>query len=699
MKKSVLMMAGVSMLAWSCSTGTDNPLLIDYGTPYDIPPFDKITEDHYLPAVEAGMAEQLAEIDSVISNTEAPTFENTIEALEFSGTTLDRVTLVFYNLEGANTNDRMQELARQFSPMLSGHNDKILLNDELFQRVKVVWDDRADLDLNTEQSTLLSETYKAFARNGALLNEQQKAELMEINKELASLSTNFGENILAENNKFELVIEDQAELAGLPEGSIVAATEAAKERDHDGKWVFTLHKPSLIPFLQYSDMREYREKMFKGYIMRGDNGDEHDNNDIAAKMASLRAKRANLLGYPTHAHYVLEENMAKTPEAVYDLLNKLWIPALAKAKREAAEFQEMIDAEGGDFKLEAWDWWYYAEKVKKARYDLDNEQLRPYFEVENVIQGAFEVANKLWGLTIKERFDLPKYHEDVRTFEVKDKDSSHLGIFLVDYYPRASKGGGAWMNSFRKQSRPKGVPVTPVIYNVGNFTKPTAEKPALLTFEEVETLFHEFGHALHGFLSNCTYNSLSGTSVPRDFVEVPSQVMENWAAEPEVMKSFARHYETGEPIPDELIAKIKAAGTFNQGFKTGEYLAASFLDMDWHSLTDSELRVPDDFEDASMARIGLIPEIVSRYRSQYFAHIFAGGYASGYYGYIWSEVLDADAFQAFKETGDIFDPATAQSLRDNVFSRGGTEEPMVLYKRFRGREPEIEPLLISRGLN
>lgn len=682
----------------ACSSGLSNPLLTDYGTPFDIPPFEKIKEEHYLPAIHEGIARQLAEVEAIVSNPEAPTFANTIEALEFSGSTLDRVSSVFFNLEGANTNDRMQELAREISPMLSAHYDKIILNDKLFPRVLSVWESRDDLDLGTEQTTLLRETYLSFSRNGALLDAEDKQQLTEINQELSKLSTKFGENILAENNRFELVIEDEAELAGLPATSIAAAAESAVERGHEGKWVFTIHKPSLIPFLQYSEMRDYREKMYTAYIMKGDNGDQYDNNEIASRMASLRVTRANLLGYDSHAHYILESNMAKNPDTVYDLLNQVWPPALAKAKEEAAEFQKMIDAEGGGFKLKPWDWWHYAAKVKQARYDLDENDLQAYFEVENVIQGVFTVANKLWGLTFKERFDLPKYHEDVRTFEVLDHDGSHLGIYLVDYYPRAGKGGGAWMSSFRKQSKAGGIAVTPIIYNVGNFPRPTADTPALLTYDNVETLFHEFGHALHGFLSDCTYNSLSGTAVPRDFVEVFSQVMENWAFEPEVLQLYARHYETGEPMPDELIAKIKAAKTFNQGFETVEFLAAAYLDMEWHTITDAESRTPDTFEDAAMNKIGLIPEIVSRYRSQYFAHIFAGGYASGYYGYIWAEVIDADAFQAFKETGDIFDQATAQSLRENVLSRGYTEDPMILYKRFRGREPEIEPLLIRRGL-
>ena len=568
----------------------------------------------------------------------------------------------------------------------------------MFQRVKAVYEGRDQLDLSVEQGTLLEKTYRDFVRGGANLDAEKKAELREINKELSLLSLKFGENVLEENNRFEMVIEDEADLAGLTEAAITGAAEAATERGHEGKWVFTLHKPSLIPFLQYSEKRELREQMFKGYINKGDNGDDLDNNETLARMASLRVKRAHLLGYPTHADFVLEKNMAKQPDRVYQLLDRLWAPALVRARQEAAEFQEMIRREGHDFKLQPWDWWYYAEKVKKAKYDLDDAELRPYFQLENVQSGAFDIANKLFGITFEERTDIPIYHEEVKIFEVKEADGSHIGLLSTDYYPRASKRGGAWMSSFRKQSRPGGVGVTPVILNVLNFSKPTGDKPALLSLEEVETLFHEFGHALQGLLSNCTYERLSGTSVPRDFVELCSQIMENWATEPEVLKSYARHYETGEPIPDELIKKIKKSSHFNQGFATVEYLAASFLDMDWHTLTDAEERTPDEFESASLSKIGLIPEIVTRYRSTYFRHIFAGGYSAGYYSYIWAAVLDADAFQAFKETS-LFDRETALAFRKNILETGGTEDPMTLYVRFRGHEPKIDALLKRRGLD
>jgi len=461
--------------------------------------------------------------------------------------------------------------------------------------------------------------------------------------------------------------------------------------------VFTLHKPSMIPLLTYCQRRDLREKIFKAYINRGDNGDDHDNKAILAEMAALRAERARLLGYETHADYVLDDNMARSPEKVYELLDKLWKPALARAKQEASELQAMIDAENGGFELEPWDWWYYAERVKKAKYEFDDEELRPYFQLENVRQGAFEVAHRLFGITFEERVDIPKYHADVRTFEVKDADGSLVGVYFVDYHPRESKRGGAWMSEYRQQSRMGGKDVKPIIVNVSNVSKATADTPALLSLEETATLFHEFGHALHGLLSDCTYPTLAGTNVPRDFVEMPSQVLENWATEPEVLGIYARHYKTGEPIPQELITKMKNARLFNQGFATVEYLAASYLDMDWHTLDEPRVLDPIAFENESLHRIGLMDEIVVRYRSPYFRHIFAGGYSAGYYSYIWAEVLDADAFEAFKENG-IFDPATAQRFRKYILAAGSTDDPMVLYRRFRGADPSIEPLLERRGL-
>ncbi|MBU1633461.1 M3 family metallopeptidase, partial [bacterium] len=552
--------------------------------------------------------------------------------------------------------------------------------------------------LGVEQAMLLDKYYKGFVRGGAKLSEKKKARFREINEELSVLTTKFGENVLKDDNNFELVIDNEADLAGLPEGVITSGAAAAKEKAYDGKWVYTLHKPSWIPFLQYSEKRELRKIIYMGYINRGNNNDEFDNKGIAAKIVALRAERAQLLGFPTHAHFVLDVNMAQNPENVYELLDKLWKPALKRAKAELKEMQAIADREGNKFRLESWDWWYYAEKLKKEKYDMDNEVLRPYFQLKYVRQGAFDLATKLWGITFRERNDIPVYHEDVKAFEVKEADGTIIGVLYTDYHPRASKRGGAWCGAYRKQMKKDGKNVTPVINNVFNLSKPTAEKPALLSLDEVTTIYHEFGHALHGLFSNSTYPRLTGTSVARDFVELPSQIMENWALEPEVLKTYAVHYQTGEPIPDELIEKIKNSSLFNQGFETVEYLAASFLDMDWHTLTTAR-PVEDvlEFEDESLGRIGLIPEIISRYRTPYFRHIFTSGYSAGYYSYIWAEVLDADAFQAFKET-DLFNKDLARSFRENILAKGGTEEPMVLYKRFRGKEPSIEPLLERRGL-
>jgi len=703
MKKSFLLFIALGLLFLTCSKKEEtskkeeNPFFSKFNTVFNVPPFDEISEEHYMPAFKEGMKQQQEEIVAIADNPNPPTFENTLEALEESGAMLRKVSSVFGVLNGSMTNDRMQEIAKEAAPLRSKHRDDIMLNEKLFQRIKGVYDQRDKLDLTVEQNTLLEKYYKDFVRGGANLDEEKKAKLREINQELSLLTLKFGENILKENNRFEMVIEKEEDLAGLPQAVITGAAEAAKERGHEGKWVFTLHKPSMIPFLQYSERRELREKIFKAYINRGNNNDELDNKANLSKIAALRVERANLLGYKTHADFVLELNMAKKPENVYNLLNQLWKPALKIAKKEAGELQAMIHKEGKDFELQPWDWWYYAEKLKKAKYELEEEVLRQYFKLENVRDGAFYVANKLYGLQFIERDDIPKYHEDVKVFEVKEADGSHVGVLYTDYFPRASKRGGAWMNSFRKQYRLDGKEVHPVITNNGNFSKPTGGKPALISFEDVSTLFHEFGHALHGLLSDCTYNRLSGTSVPRDFVELPSQIMENWVTEPEVLRVYAKHYETGEVIPHELVDKIKKAAHFNQGFATVEYLAASFLDMDWHTLTEAKELDPIEFENKSLEKIGLIPEIVVRYRSPYFNHIFSGGYSSGYYSYIWAEVLDADAFEAFKETS-LFDQKTALSFRRNILEAGGTEDPMVLYKRFRGAEPKVEPLLKKRGL-
>ncbi|MCK5573150.1 MAG: M3 family metallopeptidase, partial [Bacteroidetes bacterium] len=637
-------------------------------------------------------------IQLIATNRIPPTFENTIEALDQSGTALKRVENVFDAMLSSMNNDEMKEIAQDILPRMSQHEDAILLNADLFQRVRAVQEQRDSLSLDTEQRMLLKEWYRRFVRGGALLAPDQKERLSEINRELSVLSLEFSNSILAENNRFELVIQDPADLDGLTDAAVSAAAEAAAERGHEGKWVFTLHKPSMIPFLQSSTRRELRNEIYDGYINRGNHDDSLDNKGIGSRIVNLRIERAHLLGHATHADYVLEETMAQTPDRVYELLEKLWRPALKRARKEVRDMQAIIREERGHFRLQPSDWWYYAEKVKKAKYDLDEAMLRPYFELKNVRTGVFNLATKLYGITFTPRTDIPVYQEDVEVFEVKEADGTHIGILYVDYFPRASKTGGAWMGAFRKQHRRDETNISPLIYNVGNFTKPTAGEPSLLRVEEVETLFHEFGHALHGLLSQCTYRTLSGTDVARDFVELPSQVMENWAFEPEVLRQYARHYRTGEPIPEELIAKIKRSRTFNQGFKTVEYLAASFLDMDWSTLADPYEGHVLAFDNHSMETISLIPEIVPRYRTSYFMHMFAWEYSAGYYSYIWAEVLDADAFQAFKETGDVFDQETALAFRENILARGGSDEAMTLYKKFRGKEPSIEPLLERRGL-
>lgn len=691
-----ILISGVFFMTFSQNS---NPFFQQWDTPFGTPPFDKIEQAHYLPAFKAGIEEQNKEIEAIVNNTEEPTFENTIVALEYSDGLLTKVSNVFFAMLSSMTNDEMQAISKEVSPMLSKHNDDIKLNPELFARIKTVYENQDEFDLNTEQKRLLDEYYKSFVRGGANLSDEAKEKFRKINEELSLLSLEFGENVLKETNKFELVLEE-SDLDGLPESVKAIGADEAKDKGYEGKYVYTIQRTSLYPFLTYSTRRDLREKLYKGYILKGDNNDEFDNKEKLSRMAALRVERANLLGYNTHADFVLEERMAKTSEAVYELLNKLWEPALKVAKKERDDMQQMIYDDGHDFELESWDWWYYSEKVKKAKYDLDEEELRPYFEVTNVIKGVFDLSTRLWGITFEERDDITKYHPEVKTFEVKDRDGSHIGILYTDYFPRASKRGGAWMSSFRKQHVDKdGVYQTPIIYNVGNFSKPTADKPALLSIDNVNTLFHEFGHALHGLLSNTVYPTLSGTSTPRDFVEFPSQVMENWCMHPDVLKNYAFHYETGEPIPGELIQKIENSGKFNQGFATVEYLAASFLDMDWHTLTEAVEHDAIEFENTSMNKIGLIKQIVPRYRSTYFNHIFAGGYSAGYYSYIWSEVLDADAFAAFEESGDVYNQELANKYREFILSKGGTDDAMELYKKFRGQEPAIEPLLERRGLN
>ena len=674
----------------------ENPFFTEWTAPFGVPPFDEIKPAHYMPAFEKGIEDHNAELQAIGGSADAPTFANTLEALEKSGALLAKVMPVFGNHDSAITNEEIQKIAERIAPLLAKHQDDILLDEQLFARVKALFDARGSLGLTVEQQTLLEETYKDFVRGGINLGADDKLALRKINEELSILSVKFGDNVLKENNRFELVIDERGDLAGLPKRVVVGAAEAASLRGKQGKWVFTLHKPSLIPFLQYSDKRELRERMFQGYIERGDHDDELDNKATAKRIAELRIRKANLLGFETYADFVLDRRMAKTPKGVYGLLDEVWKAALPVARREARELQKAIRKDGQKFRLEPWDWWYYTEKLRAAKYDLDENELRPYFQLEKVRSAAFDLATRLYGIRFVERTDVPVYHPDVKVFEVKEENGDHLGLFFVDYFPRESKRNGAWCGGFRDEHMRDGKKITPLVTNVGNFSKPTEGAPSLLSVEEVTTLFHEFGHALHSLLSNVAYRS-TGWYIKTDFVELPSQIMENWAMDPGFLKTYARHYATNEPIPDALIAKIDKTRTFNEGFATVEYAAASYLDMDWHTLTAPPTDDVRAFEKKALDRIGLIPEIVVRYRSTYFLHIFDGDfYSAGYYSYLWSEVLDADAFEAFQENG-LYDRKTAQSFRDNILSKGASEDPMELYKRFRGRAPSTKPMLKRKG--
>jgi peptidyl-dipeptidase Dcp len=691
----ILILFAATIMMTLTGIAQQNPLLTDYGTPFETPPFDRIKNEHFMPAFQEAMRQESKEVDAIVVNQQQPTFQNTIEALDRSGILLDRVRNVFFTVQGANTNDEIQKIATDVTPLLTKHRDDLLLNDRLFQRVKGVYGQRASLKLTDEQSRLLDETYKTFVRGGANLLADQKSRFREINEELSTLSLKFDENVLKETNAFRLVVDRQEDLAGLPPAVIEGAADAARKASLNGKWVFTVHKPSMIPFLQYAQNRSLREQLFTAYIMRGDHNNENDNKKIVSKIATLRVERANLLGFKTYADFALDQNMAKTPAAVYEFLFKLWEPALKNAGKERDEMQEMIKKEGGSFALAPWDWWYYAEKVRKAKYDLDENELRPYFMLDNVRKGAFEVARRLYGLQFIERKDISTYSNEVTVFEVKQEDGSHVGLLYTDYFPRTGKQAGAWCGGFRSQERREKTMITPLVTNVGNFSRPAGDKPALLSPDEVRTLFHEFGHALNALLQDQTYRTLS---VPVDFVELPSQIMENWAFEPEVLRLYARHYATGEVIPEALAEKIRKSDKFNQGFMTVEYLAASLLDMDWHTLAATEPVEANSFEKQSIQKMRLIPEIVSRYRSPYFAHIWSNNYSAGYYSYIWAAVLDADAFEAFKEHG-LFDRTTANAFREYVLAKGATDDAMKQYVKFRGKKPSIEPLLKQRGLN
>lgn len=712
MRKTFFILLAVSVLFSACDTKqdemADNPFFAEYGTPFEVPDFTKIKTEHYIPAFEEGIKQHAAEIDAIAENTEAPTFENTLVVLDKSGALLDKVSSVFFNQFGANANDEIKAINREVAPKLAAHGDNINLNPKLFARVKVVYDEQKELNLSieeksdqtltTEQTALLDKIYKGFVRGGANLNDEDQTIMREINGKTALLYPQFGENIIKDRLDYALVIENEEDLSGLPQSVRDAAAETANAKGLEGKWAFTMDKPSWIPFLQYADNRNLREEIYQAWMNIGNNNNENDNKEVIKEILQLRLQKAKLLGFNTFADYAIDKNMAKTPENVLTLLTQLWDAALPMATQEAKELQKMIDKEGGNFKLKSWDWWYYTEKLRKEKYALEESELRPYFSLASVQDGAYELVKRIFGLNIVRRDDIPVYHEDVQVWEVQEENGDHIGILLVDYFPRASKRGGAWMSSYRKQMGAGDDFVTPVIVNVGNFTKPTANEPSLLSLDEVQTLFHEFGHGLHGLLSNVEYSSISGTSVKRDFVELPSQIMENWALEPALLKSYAKHYQTGETIPDELIAKIEKSGKFNQGFITLEYLAASLLDLKFHMLDNVDDIDILAFEKQAMDELGLIDEIIPRYRSTYFNHSFGGeGYSAGYYVYIWAAVLDTDAYQSFVENG-IFDRATGDALRNDILSRGGSDDPMTLFKNFRGADPSIEPLLAKRGL-
>ncbi|MEG0887850.1 MAG: M3 family metallopeptidase [Bacteroides sp.] len=692
LKRTVIILAASCMM-YSCATKTEsNPFFTEFQTEYGVPPFDKIKLEHYEPAFLKGIEEQNQQIKAIIENADAPTFDNTIVALDNSSPMLSRVSAVFFNMTDAETTDSLTALSIKLAPILSEHSDNISLNQELLKKVDAVYQQKGALNLTTEQQRLLDKTYKSFVRSGANLSADKQARLREINKELSTLGLTFSNNILNENNDFKLFIDREADLEGLPESVRQSAAEEAKAAGQPGKWMFTLHNASRLPFLQYSANRPLREKLYNAYINRGNNDNKNNNKQIITQVVSLRLEKANLLGFDCYSNFVLDETMAKNSDTVMSFLNNLWAYALPKAKAEAAELQTLMDKEGKGEKLEAWDWWYYTEKLRKEKFNLDEEQTKPYFKLENVREGAFAVANKLYGITLTKLTDIPTYHPDVEVFEVKDADGSQLGIFYVDYFPRPGKSGGAWMSNYREQQGD----IRPLVCNVGSFTKPVGDTPSLLTMDEVETLFHEFGHGLHGLLTKCTYKGVSGTSVVRDFVELPSQINEHWATEPEVLKMYAKHYQTGEVIPDSLITKILNQKTFNQGFMTTELLAAAILDMNLHNLKEVKDLDVVAFEKEAMNRLGLISAIAPRYRTTYFNHII-GGYAAGYYSYLWANVLDNDAFEAFREKG-IFDQETANRFRRNVLEKGDSEEPMTLYKNFRGAEPQLEPMLKNRGM-
>lgn len=706
MKKTWMFAAGLAVVLGACNTAKKgdratasdaNPFFSEYATPFGVPPFEQIKVEHYKPAFLKGMEEQKEEIEAIVENPDEATFENTVAALDGSGALLTKVKYAFFGASSINSTDEIQALEQELSPLLSKHSDDIKLNPQLFARIRSVYENQAKFDLDKEQKRLLEETYKSFVRGGANLDADKQAKLRKLNEQISLLELTFSQNVLKETNAFRLVIEKQEELSGLPETVVAAAASAAKEAGLEGKWLFTLHNPSVMPFLQYADNRALREKIHKAYLSRGNNGNENDNKQVIARLVAARLQKAKLLGYEDFAAYVLEENMAKNEQNVYRLLDQIWKPALKKAKEELADIRAEIRKEGGSFEAEGWDWHYYFEKAKKAKFDLDENEVRPYLELNHVREGAFHVANKLYDITFTRLQDIPLPDPDAQAFECKDKDGTSLGVLYMDFFTRPGKSGGAWCGGYRDQTYKEGERVAPVVTTVFNFSKPADGQPALLSADEAETLFHEFGHALNSLFSDVHYVGVSG--VPRDFVELPSQVMEHWVFEPEVLAVYAKHYETGEVMPQALVDKIIKSGKYGQGFATTEYLAASFLDMDYHVLkTLSEPIDVEAFEAKAMKSRGLIRQIPPRYRSTYFGHTMEGGYTAGYYSYIWAEVLDCDAFEAFKETGDIFNREVAGKFRTYILTPGGVDEGMTMYQNFRDKEPSIEPLLRSRGL-
>lgn len=695
--KNLFFAAAMSCMVCACgqqAADTDNPFLTEFETPYGTPDFNRIKVEHYEPAFLKGIEQQNQEIKAIVENPEEPTFENTIVALDNSGEILARVSGVFFALTEADTNDELMALEGKIAPMLSEHSDNIFLNQDLYKRVAAVHaqEEAGKITLTTEQHYLLDKYYKEFIRSGAGLDAQKQERLREINKQLSTLTIEFGNHVLADNNDYLLVVDKKEDLAGLPEAVIEGAAHEAKAHGKDGKWVFTLQESSRTPLLQYAQNRELRKNIYQAYTSLGNRDNANDNKDVLKQVLALRLEKAQLMGFSNYAEYQLSDNMAKTPQNALDLLYGLWKYSIKNAEAEAAELQKIMDREGKGEKLEAWDWWYYAEKLRQEKYSLNEDEIKPYFSQEDVFNGLCMVVNKLYGITLTPCDSISVYNKDVKTYIVKDADGSLLGVFYSDYMPRASKRSGAWMSNFREEQEG----VRPLIYNVASFTKPAGDIPSLLTIDEARTMFHEFGHALHGLLTQCKYKGVSGTSVARDFVELPSQIMEHWAVAPEVLKMYAKHYKTREAIPDSLIAKIENQALFNQGFMTTELLAAAILDMEMHCLTTMEGFDVLQFEKQLMDKIGLIPQIAPRYRSTYFNHIM-GGYAAGYYCYLWAERLDTDAFEAFKEHG-LFDQATATSFRKNILEKGGSDDPMKLYVTFRGAEPSIEPLLEARGL-